>query len=377
MPHTRRRFLETIAAAGSMLPLAGAERVDASRAQAPGPASSIDDIFARGVIVDDLGGFRPDPKLPNHGWDLLKTSGLTICTFGVGSVVPHESYATTIAGLARLGELVARHSDRMSLVRSYADLDGALRQKKLALIANVQNSTAFGTELKNLEVFYDLGLRQVQLTFNWRNWLGDGCTERTQAGLSYYGVDLVRKMNELGMIVDVGHTGYQTTLDAIEVSNKPIVFSHTNCKALCDHPRNKTDDQIRALAQKGGVMGLSCFNWFVSDKPRSTLDDLLNHFDHVIKLVGPDHVGIGSDFGIPGWEGKAPDEEWEEHKRIYSDWEWKLIKGRFPPYIDETNDEKRYWTIARGLSRRGHATGVIEQVLGQNFLRVFKAVLAA
>ena len=110
-------------------------------------------------------------------------------------------------------------------------------------------------------------------------------------------------MNELGMIVDVGHTGYQSTLDAIELSSRPIVFSHANCKALCDHPRNKTDDQIRALARKGGVMGLTCFNWFVSDKPRSTLADLLDHFDHVIKLVGPEHVGIGSDFGIPGWAG--------------------------------------------------------------------------
>jgi membrane dipeptidase len=184
-------------------------------------------------------------------------------------------------------------------------------------------------------------------------------------------------MNDLGMIVDVGHTGYQSTLDAVEVSARPIIYSHTNCKALCDHPRNKTDDQIRALARKGGVMGLTCFNWFVSDKPRSTLADLLDHFDHVIKLVGPDHVGIGSDFGIPGWEGKEPDAEWEDHKRIYSDWEWKLIKGRFPPYIDETNNEKRYWTIAQGLQKRGHSTAVIEKVLGQNFLRVFKAVLQA
>ena len=378
MHQSRRHFIQSVAAAASAAAVRPAEGAGARQvAPAGAPAASIDEVFARGVIVDDLGGFMPDPKLPNNGWDALAASGLTICTAGVGSVVPHESEDSTIAGLARVAATVARHGDRMVLVRTFGDIERARKDKRLAVIPNVQNSTCIGSEIKNLDRFYDLGLRQIQLTFNWRNWAGDGCTERTQAGLSYFGVELVRRMNELGMIVDVGHTGIQTTLDAIELSSRPIVFSHTNCKALCDHPRNKTDDQIRALARKGGVMGLTCFNWFVSDKPRSTLADLLDHFDHIIKLVGPDHVGIGSDFGIPGWEGKAPDAEWEEHKRLYSDWEWKLIKGRFPPYIDETNNEKRYWTIAQGLQKRGHSTAVIEQVLGQNFLRVFKAVLQA
>jgi membrane dipeptidase len=376
MHQSRRQFIQGVAAAASVAAVPQATGA-AQAPQAATTARSLDEIFARRVIVDGLGGFMPDPKLPNNGWDALAASGLTICTAGVGSVVPHESVDSTIAGLGRVAATVARHADRMVMVRTFGDIERARQDKRLAVIPNVQNSTCIGSEVKNLDRFYDLGLRQIQLTFNWRNWAGDGCTERTQAGLSYFGVDLVRRMNDLGMIVDVGHTGYQSTLDAVDVSARPIIYSHTNCKALCDHPRNKTDDQIRALARKGGVMGLTCFNWFVSDKPRSTLADLLDHFDHVIKLVGPDHVGIGSDFGIPGWEGKEPDAEWEDHKRIYSDWEWKLIKGRFPPYIDETNNEKRYWTIAQGLQKRGHSTAVIEKVLGQNFLRVFKAVLQA
>jgi len=176
-------------------------------------------------------------------------------------------------------------------------------------------------------------------------------------------------------IVDVGHTGYQSTLDAVEVSAKPIVYSHTNCKALCDHPRNKTDDQIKALARKGGVIGLSCFNWFVSDRPRSTLDDLLNHFDHVAKLVGPDYVGIGSDFSVAGWPGREPDAEWESHRKIYGEREWKALKGRFPPYIDEVNNPQRYRTIASGLQKRGWATNDIAKILGLNFMRVYQQVL--
>jgi membrane dipeptidase len=263
----------------------------------------------------------------------------------------------------------------MMLIRSFPDVLSAKQQKKLGVLINVQNSACIERDLKNLDLFHDLGLRQIQLTFNWRNWVGDGCTERTQAGLSYFGVDMVHRMNELGMIVDVGHTGYQSTLDAVEVSNKPIVFSHTNCKALCDHPRNKTDDQIRALAKKGGVMGLTCFNWFVSDRPRSTLDDLLNHFDHVAKLVGPDHVGIGSDFSVAGWAAKAPDAEWEAHKKLYSEKEWKTIKGRFPPYIDEVNNALKYHTIAEGLRKRGWAVNDIAKALGLNFVRVYREVL--
>jgi membrane dipeptidase len=261
------------------------------------------------------------------------------------------------------------------LIRSFSDIGRIKQESKLGILANVQNSACVGRDLKNLDLFYSLGLRQIQLTFNWRNWVGDGCTERTQAGLSYFGVDMVQRMNELGMIVDVGHTGYQSTLDAVEVSSRPIVYSHTNCKALCDHPRNKTDEQIKALARKGGVIGLSCFNWFVSDKPRSTLEDLLNHFDHVAKLVGPEYIGIGSDFDIAGWPGREPDAEWEAHKKLYGEREWKAIKGRFPPYIDEVNNPRRYHTIAEGLQKRGWALADIAGVLGLNFMRVYKEIL--
>jgi len=337
--------------------------------------STIDEIFERGIIIDDLSGFDPKPSLPDAGFPVVKQSGITIVGPTLGEVVPEQAVHTTVNEIARAEATVARYPDRLMIIRSFSDIETAKREKKLGLLINVQNSACIERDLKNLDLFYDLGLRQIQLTFNWRNWVGDGCTERTQAGLSYFGVDMVQRMNELGMIVDVGHTGYQSTLDAVEVSSKPIVFSHTNCKALCDHPRNKTDDQIRALARKGGVIGLSCFNWFVSDKPRSTLDDLLDHFDHVARLVGPRSIGIGSDFSIAGWAGREPDAEWEAHKNIYGEREWKMLKGRFPPYIDEVNNPRRYRTIAEGLQKRGWKLDDIAGVLGGNFVRVYREVL--
>ena len=373
MDFTRREMLKGMATAGVVN--AVRSRLE-TLASDPVPSfSSLDEIFESSIVVDDLSGFQPKPSLPDAGFSVVKESGVTVVGPTLGEVEPEIAFHSTVEELGKIAELVSRFPDRMMLIRSFSDIRRTKAEGRLGILANVQNSACVGRDLKNLDLFYSLGLRQIQLTFNWRNWVGDGCTERTQAGLSYFGVDLVQRMNELGMIVDVGHTGYQSTLDAVEVSSKPIVYSHTNCKALCDHPRNKTDDQIKALARKGGVMGLSCFNWFVSDKPRSTLDDLLNHFDHIAKLVGPGYIGIGSDFDIAGWAGREPDAEWEAHKRLYGEREWNAIKGRFPPYIDEVNNARRYHTIAEGLLRRGWALRDVAGVLGLNFMRVYKEVL--
>lgn len=339
--------------------------------------ASLDEIFASSIIIDDLSGFEPKPSLPDAGFSAIRESCVTVVGPTLGDVTPETAFNSTVAMFSKTTQQIASYPDRLMFIRNFSDIQKAKQEKKLGILANIQNSAAIERDLKNLDLFYNLGLRQIQLTFNWRNWVGDGCTERTQAGLSYFGVEMVERMNELGMLVDVSHTGYQSTLDAVEVSRRPIVYSHTNCKALCNHPRNKTDDQIKALARKGGVMGLSCFNWFVSDKPRSTLEDLLNHFDYVAKLVGPDHIGIGSDFSVAGWPGRQPDAEWEEHRKIYPEREWKALKGRFPPYIDEVNGPQRYRTIAVGLQKRGWALDDISKVLGLNFVRVYREVLKA
>ena len=375
MDISRRAVLKAIAAASAATasPLAFGR----TPGDVPRSFSSLDEIFRASIVIDDLAGFDPKPAFPDAGFSVVKEAGTTVVGPTLGDVEPETAFQSTIEELGKTADVISKYPDRMMLVRTFSDIAKAKQENKIGILANVQNSACIGRDLKNLDLFYSLGLRQIQLTFNWRNWVGDGCTERTQAGLSYFGVDMVKRMNELGMIVDVGHTGYQSTLDAVEVSDKPIVFSHTNCKALCDHPRNKTDDQIKALARKGGVIGLTCFNWFVSDRPRSTLDDLLKHYDHVAQLVGTDYIGIGSDFSIAGWPGREPDAEWESHRKIYSEREWKTIKGRFPPYIDEVNNPRRYHTIAEGLQKRGWKLEDIAKVLGLNFMRVYKQVLKA
>ena len=372
MAITRREVLKGLAVTafgtslGSSLPSTGGPQAG---------SSEIDELISRSIVIDDLSGFEPKPSLPGGGFSIIKESGITMIGPTLGDVEPGDAYTTSVASISKMLNQIAAFPDRMMLIRGPNDVEQAKKQGKLGVLINFQNSAAIGLDLKNLDTFYDMGLRQIQLTFNWRNWVGDGCTERTQAGLSYFGVDMVHRMNELGMLVDVSHTGYQSTLDAIEVSKGPIVFSHTNCKAVCDHPRNKTDDQIKALAAKGGVMGLTCFNWFVSNKAVSTLDDLLDHYDYMMKLVGADHIGIGSDFNVAAWAGRVPDAEWEQHMRLYGEREAKVLKSRFPPYIDAVNGPQRYHVIAQGLRKRGFSTGDIEKILGLNFLRVYKQVL--
>ncbi len=375
MKQSRRQVLKGMTA-GAVAAALAPSRAAAEQSDAGG-ANSVDALIAESVIIDDLGGFERDPSATNGGFRMLKESGITIASPTIGSVVAETSYESCLKGLAQLNATINKHPDRLLLVRGFSDVGKATRESKIGVLANFQNTTAVGTDLSRLDLFHDLGVRQIQLTHNWRNWVGDGCTERTQAGLTHFGVEFVERMNELGIIVDVGHSGYQTTLDAIEISKKPIVFSHTNCMTLCKHPRNKTDKQIKALAARGGVMGISTFNWFVSSKPRSTLDDLLDHFDYAIKLVGSDHVGIGSDFGLAGYPGAEGDDIWKKNLGLYSLREQETLQARWPPFIEEVDDEWRYKTIARGLLARGHSVDVVRKILGLNFQRVFKEVLMA
>src|SRR5690606_9170053 len=148
--------------------------------------------------------------------------------------------------------------------------------------------------MDDVKTFYDLGQRCSQLTYNSQNYYGSGSTERVDGGLSDSGVELIQKMNELGMLVDVSHCGPQTTLDAIEVSPLPIAITHSNCRALNDHPRLKTDEAIRKLAAKGGVMGITGVRNFVRGQEPTTIEHIVDHIDHVVKLVGIEHVGIGT-----------------------------------------------------------------------------------
>jgi membrane dipeptidase len=239
-----------------------------------------------------------------------------------------------------------------------------------------QNATHLNRDVENVDFFYNLGIRQIQLTYNSLNALGAGCTERVDVGLSDFGVAVVRRMNELGMLVDLSHVGYRTTMDAIEMSDGPVIFSHTNCRALCDNPRCKTDEQIQRLAERGGVMGVTTVNFFVSKKTHSTLDDYIAHIEHVANLVGIDHVGIGTDSSIGGWRISFPTEKafWDFHAQFHFKPE---VDVRWPPFIEAIDNPEKYSIVAERLDQKGFSSDDVQKVMGGNFMRVYRQILGA
>lgn len=374
----RRSFLKSIGATAATAGLVAPLRPSTQ------PSGALEELFRKTILIDALSYLHRDPDLPGADHStldlpMLRRSGITMVSPTVSrrAVDPESDFHGAVEGLAELRSLAGHYSEQVLLIGRSSEIEFAKRANKLSCLPNFQDTTPLGTRLENLDALFDLGVRQIQLTYNWRNLIGDGCLERTDAGLSYLGVDLVKRLNELGIVVDVAHCGNRTTLDAIEVSNKPILITHANCKAVYDHPRNKSDEAIRALAGKGGVIGLTLLGWYVSEKSPSTLDDLLDHFDHAIQLVGPDHVGIGSDMGLPGWRVTQPDPLWETVKSAYSARAWDLVKPKYPPFIAALNDERRYLVLARGLRRRGHSLTDVQKILGLNFLRLYKEVLPA
>jgi membrane dipeptidase len=240
---------------------------------------------------------------------------------------------------------VDANSDLMMLATSAQDILTAKEQGKLAAVLAIEGGEALEGDLGVLRLFHRLGVRSIGLTWNERNNIADGVGDsRSKGGLSVFGADLIKEMNRLGILVDVSHLSDPGFWDVVELSTQPIIASHSNSRAVCNHRRNLTDDQIKALAKNGGVMGMNFAAAFVKEDGKPKLDDLLNHIDHIVELVGPEHVGLGSDFdGI----GAAP---------------------------EELTDASTMPLITDGLCKRGYSDEHIRLILGGNYFRVFKEV---
>jgi membrane dipeptidase len=362
MPISRRSFVQR----------SGAAAVAATVGARPAPGAVGDAGQDPGEIwIDALSG----AGVSADGLAQIARSGITMIDTTLGPAgTPTFSYDAAVRDLATWHGNFARHRDRLIHVRRADDILQAKREGKFAVMLGFQNGTHLNRDIRNVDFFYNLGIRQIQLTYNELNALGAGCTERVDTGLSDFGVEVVHRMNDLGMLVDVSHCGVRTTLDAIEVSKQPIIFSHSNCRALNDNMRCKNDEQIRKLAERGGVMGITTVNFFVSNKPRSTLDDYIAHIEHVVRLVGIDHVGIGSDSSIGGWRQSFPTEKafWDFHGQF------KFKPGadvRWPPFIEEIDVPEKFSVIRRRLVQKGFSAADVGKILGGNFLRIYRGIL--
>ncbi|MDT9600813.1 dipeptidase [Sphingosinicella rhizophila] len=359
---SRRKAI--LAGAAGAIALGPLGRPLSASAQTPKPAD-------RMLFIDALGGVAVNEEglvaIPKSGMSMIDT------TLGAPGNPPF-SYEQAVADLAMWHGIFDRHGDRLIHVKSSSDILAARDSGRLGVMLGFQNGTHLDRKLDNVEFFYNLGIRMMLLTYNELNDLGAGCTERHDTGLSHFGVDVVKKMNQLGMIVDLAHCGKRTSLDAIAQSEKPVLFSHNNCRALNDNPRCKDDEQIRALAQKGGVMGIATVNFFVSSKPRSTLDDYIAHIDHVVQLVGIDHVAFGSDAPLTRWRSYYPTEK--AFHDFHKQFNFKAgVDLRWPPFIEEIDVPEKMFIIKDALAKRGYKEADLRKIMGENLLRVYRQVI--
>ena len=329
----------------------------------------VDKIYDEALVIDGL--------LITRDWDeqsatALAQSGYTGFTTSLNSY----NLQSALDSLSEWRQRISDNPDTFIYATSADDFVTAKKENKVAVLFGFQNATMIERSIENIDVLFEAGTRWIQLTYNQRNLLGDGCTERTNAGLSDFGVEAVERMNELGIIIDLSHCGRQTTTDGIKFSKTGAMFNHTMCEALYkNHPRAKTDEQIRAMADKGGVMGVICLGYMVGPDPggETTIENYIDHIDHAVNIAGIDHVGVGTDFAIEGIEAHgATRENWylprlKDFKPSY--------EVRWPPWITQLESPERYRNVARLLDKRGYKTVEIEKILGGNLLRYFRETL--
>ena len=316
----------------------------------------------------------------NHYAPLARRGGVNVLFTNVGG----DNFGLTdntdllligaISIMDMLFEEAEESSDTLVICRNSHDMDTALAEGKIAVLMTIEGARPLEGRphrptLAILRSFYRQGLRGVQLVDNGRNRIADGKGEsRSRGGLTHFGISVVKEMNRLGMIIDVAHIAEPGFWDVIEASQSPVIDSHSNAFSVCDHPRNLTDGQIKALAQKGGLVGLSCNSAMVNKENETpTIDDLMRHLDHIVDLVGTEHVALGPDLigPHPGPPTESPG----------------VLEGvryavRTNHYIREVSSITDIPRITEALVKRGYKDEDIKKILGGNLLRIYRQIIA-
>jgi membrane dipeptidase len=306
---------------------------------------------------------RPDdetflPQLARH-----RAAGVTLVALNVTfDVHPPQS---AFAMLASFRQWIARHADDYVLAESVADIEAAKRDQKLAIMFDIEGGRAVEPHPGLVEIFYRLGVRWMLIAYNKNNRLGGGCQDE-DTGLTDFGRRIINEMERVGMVLCCSHTGYRTAHEAMEYSKNPVLFSHSNPRAVWDHPRNIPDDLLRACARTGGVVCLNGFGLFLGDNDNST-ETLLRHIDYAVNLIGAEHVGLGLDYVFDVTE-------LDEYVRRHP--------GTFPPEKGYGRrivmiEPERFPVIAESLLRRGYSEAQVQGIMGHNNLRVARQVWRA
>jgi membrane dipeptidase len=295
-------------------------------------------------------------------------SGINVFHHAVGIGGP-DAYTSVLKYIMGWTSFLANHDRYFMRIDSADDLNRVNDSGKIGMIIGIQNSDHFTTP-RDVKYFHSIGQRVSQLTYNARNRIGSGSTERADGGLSDFGFNIIKQMNKVGMAVDVSHCADQTTLDAFEASNRPVLITHSNCRAITPgHPRCKTDEAIKKMAATGGVMGITSVRNFVAPREPTTVEHFIDHIDHVAKLIGIEQVGIGTDMDLEGYDD-MPAAQLSALKKGYKD----SYAFRDKLDIEGIDHPKRMFDVTEALIRRGYSDADIEGVLGGNFKRVLSEI---
>jgi membrane dipeptidase len=352
---SRRSFLRTAALAGSGSLFAPSIHTGRFRLSAQAPAdvtARAIDLVRRSTVVDLLGLLTLDWRKWSH-WvsnpaafapadlDRIRASGITVFHLAVSLPGP-AACAATRGWLAGCRRFLAWHGEHFLEIRNLAELAQAKQTGKIGILLGMQDSCHFARP-GDVPQFRALGQMSSQLTYNERNRIGCGCRAACDNGLSPFGRSIVEAMNEVRMVVDLSHCGERTTLEGIEAAGPNALITHTNCRALAPHPRAKTDEALQKLAAAGGLVGITGIRSFVRRQEPVTINNVLDHFDYAARLIGVEHVALGSDAGV--------DE-------------------RNPTLVPGLDGPDRVYRLAEGLLRRGYSDGDVGLMLGGNALRV-------
>ncbi len=365
-PMHRRSFLAgLVTSAGLPVQAMSTSSPTGSRAQAPAGSSK---AGVDRLIMDAMGELRPEYE-PALIRDIL-AGGMDSITITLCDPKPEGAEALELAldSLLEYDRYLAANSKFFVKALSVKDIELARSTGRLAVFYLYQNTVQFGKDLDRVDVFHRLGLRSCQLTYNTKNHVGVGCWE--EGGLSPFGRELIARMNTQRMLIDLSHVNMQTMAEAIAESRVPAHISHTACQAVYPNRRNTTDENLKALAKRGGVAGICQMRPFLTSKKSDNLHAYFDHLMHAINVAGVEHVCIGSDRDhrvikmSPEYLAELKKEEGSQ-----------VSDSELPYFIDELNGPRRMEVVWDGLVKRGLSEGDVERVMGTNLLRLYRDVI--
>ena len=340
------------------------------------------------MIIDALGDIANENSSedfqsgPEQGIDAraladARASGLCAFNHTLGYVFgEQEPFEYTIKEIGIWDALIRRHGDSLRKVYTANDIRQAKADGKIGVIYGFQNAAMMGTDASRVGVFANLGVKVIQLTYNGRNQLGNGSMVRENHGLTEFGRAVVHELNRNRVLVDLSHSGEQTCLDAIAASSQPIIISHTGCRAVTDLPRNKTDRELKLVADSGGFVGMYFMPFLAIDR-QPMAADLIAHIEHAIQVCGEDHVGIGTDGSVPQIDdmpGYLNALQKEVEQRRATGIGAAGERGDIVKFLPDLVGVNKFHRLAELLEQRGHSSTRIEKILGLNFLRTAEQI---